>query len=127
MPTATCQNVLAAAARQNGLTLDGTPVIHSGDELHFLEGVASAPQFGLPLSAQPPTTAPCGQESNEDAGAADGATVWLVCPSMLDPTQGGIAKDAFLDVVRRPDGSPVDPRIAANFECLKEIGQFCHK
>jgi hypothetical protein len=127
MPTATCQKVLAAAARQNGLTLDGTPIIHTGDELHFLEGVASAPQFGLPLSAQPPTTAPCGQESNEDAGGADGATVWLVCPSMLDPTGGGIAKDAFLDTVRRPDGSPLDPRIEAAFDCLQKTGQFCHQ
>jgi hypothetical protein len=127
MPTATCQNILAAAGRQNGLTLDGTPIIRTGDELHFLEGVASAPQFGLPLSAEPPTTAPCGKESNGDAGGADGGPVWLVCPSMLDPTRGGIAKDAFLDTVRHPDGSPVDPQITANFECLQKTGQFCHK
>jgi hypothetical protein len=126
-PTATCQNVLAAAARQNGLSLDGTPIIHTGDELHFLEGVASAPQFGLPLRAQPPTTAPCGKESNEDPGGVDAAPVWLVCPSMLDPTGGGIAKDAFLDTVRRADGSPLDPRITASFECLQKAGQFCHK
>jgi hypothetical protein len=57
----------------------------------------------------------------------DGGAVWLVCASMLDPTQGGIAKDAFLDTVRRPDGSPVDARIAANFDCLQKTGQFCHK
>jgi len=118
---------LAAAARQNGLNLDGTPIVHTGDELHFLEGVASQPQFGLPLSAQPPTTAPCAKEANEDPGGADGGTVWLVCPSMLDPTDGGIAKDAFLDTVRRVDGSPLDPRIAANFDCLQGTGEFCHK
>jgi hypothetical protein len=126
-PTPVCQNVLANAALQNGLTLDGTPIIHTGDELHFLEGVASAPQFGLPLSAQPPTTAPCGKESNEDAGGADGGHVWLVCPSMLDPRFGGIAKDAFLDVVRRPDGTPLDPRIEKNFQCLQKTGNSCHK
>jgi hypothetical protein len=127
-PTATCQHVLAAAGRQNGLTLDGTPIIRNGEELHFLEGVASTSQFGLdPTKDQPPTTAPCGQESNEDAGGADGATVWLVCPSMLDPTGGAIAPDAFLDTVRRADGTPVDPQITANFECLQKTGQFCHK
>jgi hypothetical protein len=124
-PTATCQTVLAAAGQQNGLSLDGTPIIHSGEELHFLEGVASHPEFGLPLSAMPPTTAPCAQESNQDAGGADNGTVWLVCPSIPDPTRGGIAKDAFLDVVRRIDGSPLDPRITANFQCLQETGQFC--
>ena len=46
---------------------------------------------------------------------------------MLDLTRGGIAKDAFLDTVRRADGSPLDPRITAAFDCLKETGQFCHK
>ena len=92
IPTKTCQNVLAAAARQNGLSLDGTPIIHTGDELHFLEGVASAPQFGLPLSAEPPTSAPCGQEANEDGGGADAGPVWLVCPSMLDPTRGALPR-----------------------------------
>jgi hypothetical protein len=125
MPTATCQEILAAAGRQNGLSLDGTPIIHSGEELHFLEGVASHPEFGLPLSEMPPTSAPCAQESNEDAGGADNGTVWLVCPTIPDPTRGGIAKDAFLDVVRRSDGSPLDPRITANFHCLQEAGQFC--
>ena len=127
VPTQTCQNVLAAAARQNGLSLDGTPIVHTGDELHFLEGVASQPQFGLPLSAEPPTTAPCAKESNEDAGGADGGPVWLVCPSMLDPTGGAIAPDAFLDTVRRADGSPLDPRITAAFDCLQKTGQFCHQ
>jgi hypothetical protein len=127
IPTQTCQNVLAAAGRQNGLSLDGTPIIHSGEELHFLEGVASQSEFGLPLSAEPPTTAPCAAEANEDAGGADNGTVWLVCPAISDPTRGGIAMDAFLDTVRRVDGSPLDPRIAANFDCLQETGEFCHK
>jgi hypothetical protein len=124
-PTQTCQTVLAAAGRQNGLNLDGTPIIHTGDELHFLEGVASQGEFGLPLTAQPPTTAPCGAEANEDPRGADNGAVWLVCPAIPDPTRGGIADDAFLDVVRKSDGSPLDPRITANFNCLKETGEFC--
>ena len=131
VPTANCQKILAAAARQNGLSLDGTPIIHTGDELHFLEGVASQGEFGLRLSDEPPSDAngkviaPCATESNEDPGGADGGAVWLVCPAISDPTHGGIAPDAFLDVVRRPDGRPLDPRIAKNFQCLQKKGQFC--
>ena len=131
VPTANCQKILAAAARQNGLSLDGTPIIHSGDELHFLEGVASRGEFGLSLSDEPPSDtngnviAPCATEANQDPGGADGGAVWLVCPAISDPTHGGIAPDAFLDVVRRPDGRLLDPRIARNFQCLQKTGQFC--
>ena len=127
MATPTCQKIFAAAAKQNGLNLDGTPIIHTGDELNYMEGGGTMGEFGLPLSNEPPTTAPCAQEGKEDPGGVDDAAVWLVCPSMLDPTHGGIAKDAFLDVVRRIDGSPLDPRITANFQCLQETGQCCHQ
>jgi hypothetical protein len=124
-PTAVCQNVLSAAGRQNGLTLDGTPIIFTGEELHFLEGVATTPQFGLPVSAQPPPTQPCGNEGNLDVGGADGGAVWLICPTILDPRNGAIAPDAFLDVVRfAPTGKKLDPRFAANFACLQQTGQF---
>jgi hypothetical protein len=126
-PTPTCQMVLGAAANQNGVNLDGTPIIHTGDELNFMEGGGAQGEFGLPLSAEPPTTAPCTQEGKEDPGGADSAAVWLVCPAMSDPRFGGIAKDAFLDTVRRPDGTPIDPRISANFECLQKTGNSCHK
>jgi hypothetical protein len=135
-PTPTCQNILAAAGRQNGLNLDGTPIVHSGEELHFLEGVATCPsgnapcQFGLPGSAMPiplgqPGAAPCAQEGNLDPAGADGGAVWLVCPTIPDPTRGGIAKDAFLDTVHRANGLSLDVRITANFHCLQETGQFC--
>lgn len=124
-PTGTCNAILQAASAQNGNSLDGTPIIHTGDELHFLEGVASNPQFGLPLSAQPPPTQPCGTEGNLDVGGADGGAVWLICPTILDPRNGAIAPDAFLDVVRfAPTGKKLDPRFAANFACLQQTGQF---
>jgi hypothetical protein len=126
-PTQNCQKVLSAAVQQKGQSLDGTPIIHSGDELHFLEGVPGTPsEFGLdPTKDLPPTTAPCAAESNEDPGGADGGAVWLVCPAISDPTRGGIAEDAFVDVVHRIDGSPLDPRITANFNCLQATGKFC--
>lgn len=133
LPTPNCQAVMAIAARQNGLSLDGTPIIHNGEELHFLEGVAHSRQFGLdPITCKPgqtvcmpPTTAACATEGNLNAGGADGGAVWLVCPAISDPTHGGIAPDAFLDLVRRPDGRPLDPRIERNFQCLQKKGQFC--
>ncbi len=133
-PTATCQTVLAAAASQNGTNLDGTPIIHTGSELHFTEGVAQASEcvvstsnciFGLPLGAQPPLTAPCGAEGNLAVNGADGGAVWIVCPAIPDPTTGAITQDAFLDSVKLPSGRPLDPRITDQFNCLQQRGQFC--
>ncbi len=122
-PSPTCQKILAAASAQNGNSLDGTPIIHTGDELHFLEGVSTTPQFGLPVNAQPSAKAPCGNEGALDVGGADGGAVWLICPTMLDPRNGAIAQDAFLDVVRT-SGHQIDPRFGANFACLQSTGQF---
>jgi hypothetical protein len=126
VPTANCQKVLAAAARQNGLSLDGTPIIRSGNELNFLEGQPGLPpQFGLTAADQPPLSAPCAAEGKEDPAGGDGGAVWLVCPTIPDPTQGGIAQDAFIDTVRLPDGTPIDPRFTQTFQCLRDTGQFC--
>src|SRR5262249_8772315 len=134
-PTSTCRNMLAAASSQNGNSLHGTPIIHTGSELHFLEGAAHASEcvaststciVGLPLSAHPPPSSPCGNEGNLDVGGADGGAVWLICPTILDPRNGAIAQDAFLDVVRTGTGSQtLDHRFADNFQCLQQTGQFC--
>ena len=124
-PTAVCQNVLAAASKQNGNSLDGTPIVFTGEELHFLEGVASTGQFGLPVSAQPDPSQPCGNEGGLDVGGADGGAVWLICPTIMDPRNGAIASDAFLDIVRfGPGHTKLDTRFAANFACLQSTGQF---
>lgn len=37
-----------------------------------------------------------------------------------------IAPDAFVDTVRRRDGSLVDPEISRSFSCLQKTGQFCN-
>ncbi len=131
-PTSTCQTILAAAGKQNGFSLDGTPILHSGDELHFIEGVpGTPPQFGFSqrqtdalLQAQ--ATAPCGAEGAEAPNGTDGGPVWLVCPTILDPRNGAIATDAFLDVVRK-NGSPIDARFQASFSCLQSTGKFCNE
>jgi hypothetical protein len=131
-PTATCNTVLAQAASVNGTNLDGTPIIHTGNELHFIEGVpGTAPQFGFTqkqtndLLAAMAKTGPCGAEGNLDPGGADGGAVWLICPTILDPRNGAIAGDAFPDVVFTSSGTPLDSRIINNFNCLRKTGLFC--
>lgn len=107
--TPACRNALAAIAQNNGLSLDGTPIIKTGDELDGLE------------------TLGCAAEGNEDPGGADGGPVWLICPAIPDPRNGGIAPDAFLDVVRKRDGSVLDRGFLNNFNCLKNQGKFCNE
>jgi len=123
--TAQCHQMLTALGGKNGLTLDGTPIIKTGDELNFLEGsvVGSNPIPGF-LGTNPPSPA-CAAEGKEDTGGADGGAVWLVCPALPDPRNGAITLDAFLDQVHRPNGFPVDPALTVNFLCLQIFGAFC--
>jgi hypothetical protein len=123
--TAQCHAMLASLGNKNGLSLDGTPIIKTGDELNFLEGkiVGSNPIPGF-LGTNPPSP-PCAAENQEDTSGHDGGAVWLVCPALPDPRNGAIAEDAFLDQVRKPDGSPLDPAFTDNFECLQDFGAFC--
>jgi len=132
-PTSTCKQVLAQAAAQNGTSLDGTPIIHTGTELHFIEGVPNTPpQFGFSqaqtnaiLAAE--ATAPCGAEGQLDPGGADGGAVWLICPTIQDPRNGAIATDAFLDVVRLKNGNAQNVNLLNNFSCLQNAGKFCNE
>ena len=120
--TSSCKGALDFMASRNGLTLDGTPLVKTGAELHFLENNLQGNEGNeFPT---PPST-PCAQEGNLAADGTDKGAVWLICPSIPDPTQGGIAPDAFVDTVRRPGGSPLDPQITASFNCLQKTGQFC--
>jgi hypothetical protein len=123
--TRQCGQMLSALGNKNGLSLDGSPVIKTPDELNFLEGsiVGTNPIPGF--SGNNPPDPPCTAEGQEDTGGADGGPVWLVCPAMPDPRNGAITRDAFLDSSRRPNGLPVDPGLTANFLCLKYFGAFC--
>jgi len=123
--TSQCASLLASLGIKNGLTLDGTPIIKTADELNFLEG-AQVDTNPIPgFSGQLPPSPACTAEGQEDTGGADGGAVWLICPAIPDPRNGAIAPDAFLDVVRRQDGRPLDPAIARNFSCLQNTGRFC--
>jgi hypothetical protein len=107
-PTPVCKQVLSSLLAKNGASLDGTPIIKTPDELNNQ------------LEANN-----CGAEFQLDQGGADGGPVWLICPAIPDPRNGGIAQDAFIDTVVKPNGIPVDPSLTVNFACLKFLGRYC--
>ncbi len=57
----------------------------------------------------------------------DGGAAWLICPGIPDPRNGGIAKDAFLDVARLPNGNALDTVVLNAFSCLQNTGKFCNE
>ena len=120
--TPDCKAALAFLAARNGLSLDGTPIIKTGAELHFVENNLQGNEVN---DFPPPPSNACAMEGNLHVNGTDGGAVWLVCPSIPDPTRGAVASDAFVDTVRKPDGSPLDPQISASFNCLQKNGQFC--
>jgi len=104
----TCDNVFKTIGAKNGFNTDGTPIILTAHELND------------ELEAKG-----CGAEGQEAFDGSDGGAVWLVCPAIPDPRNGAIASDAFLDAVRNSNGSFQDQRLAQNFTCLQQTGQFC--
>jgi hypothetical protein len=104
----TCAKVYHDIGTKNGFNLDGTPIILTAHELND------------ELEANN-----CGAEGQEDPAGGDGGAVWLICPAIPDPRNGAIASDAFLDAVHNSDGSFQDQRLAQNFTCLQQTGQFC--
>jgi len=124
--TTQCRDMLTALGNKNGFSLDGTPIIKTGEELNFLEGT---PQDINPIPGflgQNPPNPPCAAEGQENTSGKDGGAVWLICPAIPDPRNGGIASDAFLDVVR-VNGVPLDGAFQANFLCLQQNGKFCNE
>lgn len=106
--TAVCKAQLADIASRNGLSLDGTPIVKTADELN------------VQLEANG-----CGAEGQEDVGGADfPAAIWLICPAIQDPRAGAIAPDAFVDQVRKPNGFPLDINFTINFLSLQIFGVF---
>jgi hypothetical protein len=104
----------AILAAKNGLNLEGWPIVKSGDDLNNgLEAFTGINGQG------------CAEEGKQAVDGSDGGPVWLICPAIPDPTNGAITMDAFLDQVRKPNGSPLDPSFTSNFNCLKFSGQFC--
>lgn len=125
--TTQCNQMLAALGQKNGINLDGSPIIKTADELNFLEGavVGSNPIPGF-LGTNPPNP-PCTAEGQEATDGSDHGAVWLICPAIPDPRNGGIAPDAFLDVVRVKSGNALDSGFQNNFSCLQQTGKFCNE
>jgi hypothetical protein len=109
-PTQQCGSILAALGQKNGFNLDGTPIIKTADELNNQ------------LEANH-----CGAEGQEAVDGTDGGAIWLICPAIMDPRNGGIAKDAFLDVVRLANGNAQSTALLNNFSCLQNTGKFCNE
>ena len=113
-----CGPVYRAIGNKNGFNLDGGPIVLTATELNvFLEGHTDA--LGNPH--------PCGAEAKEDFTGQDKGAVWLVCPAIPDPRNGGIARDAFLDVVRLSNGNAQDTFVLNAFSCLQQNGKFCNE
>jgi hypothetical protein len=106
-PGAVCGPIFTSLKAKNGTSLDGTPIIKTADELNNQ------------IEANG-----CGAEGKLATNGADGGAIWIICPAIIDPRNGAIARDAFLDTVKKPDFTPLDPAFNANFLCLQQVGQF---
>ena len=125
-----CVPMLRQLSSMHGNNLDGTPIVLTANELNFLEGKNVGAQPLGPNFPNPPSFPDgegCMQEGRVDTSTSSldfPAASWLICPAIPDPRNGAIASDAFLDQVRKPDGTPLDPRLTNNFHCLQTTGHF---
>ena len=95
------QKALADLQKKNGLALDGTPIIKTTSD------IANLASKGLvTLSTR-----------------NDGLR-YAVCPEIRDPRRGGIAPDAFINPLRKPDGSFLDSAFSTNFASLQKTGEW---
>jgi hypothetical protein len=99
------RKALSDLTKKNGLALDGTPIIRTMSELEnlFSKGFA-AKRFRNPDGSEGP--------------------MYGICPVVKDPTNGGIATDNVLNVVRKPDGTPLEPYFVQNFISLQTTGRW---
>ncbi len=103
--TAAGQQALAELAADNGLDLDGTPLVRTKSEVLGLQ------QKGLVTIETPPV----------------GFGRWFFCPVLKDPQGGEIAPDAHLTIVEQADGSPLaaEREIFDLFHCLQSTDEPC--
>jgi len=99
------QAALNDLARRNGLDLDGTPRIRTVGDIDNLFSKGLVTKLTAPLN--------------------DG-TRYAICPVIKDPTDGGIARDQFLAITTRPDGTPLEPAFLRNFNSLQATGRWAN-
>jgi hypothetical protein len=103
--TADGRKALKDLEKKNGLSLDGTPIIKTLSDLDKLISKGFAARRL--------------RKADGSEGPAYG-----ICPVIEDPTDGGIAPDAFLATVRRADGTPLEPAFLRNFLSLQTTGDW---
>src|SRR5215204_14866 len=101
------RKALADLQQKNGLALDGTPIIKTLSDLNNLlsKGFAQK-RFRNPDGSEGP--------------------MYGICPVIKDPTNGGIAPNDTLGVVRKPDGTPLEPELLRQFESLRTTGRWAN-
>lgn len=108
-PNSEAKKILSDIAGKNGKDLDGTPIIKTKSDLDKLT------QAGL---------------VTQQVRKLDGSQgwIWSICPVIKDPTDGGIANDAFLAMPTDANGkpNPVEEHLQRDFECLKNTGNWCN-
>jgi hypothetical protein len=92
-------------ARKNGRDLDGTPIIASVTDIDNLFRKGYVTKRTRPLTD---------------------VLHYSICPVVKDPRNGGIARDQFLAITRKADGTPLDPKFLADFNSLQATGQTTH-
>lgn len=103
--TAEGQKRLNDLARRFGRDLDGTPIIGTVSDLDNLF------QKGFVTKRTRPLT---------------DVLRYAICPVIKDPRNGGIARDQFLAITRKPDGTALEPQFLADFNSLQATGQPAH-
>lgn len=101
------QKALADLQQKNGLALDGTPIIKTKSDLeNLLSKGFAAKRF-------------------RNADGSEGP-MYGICPVIKDPTNGGIAPNDTLGLVRKPDGTPLEPEFQRQFDSLRTSGRWAN-
>ena len=102
LTTSDGQKTLNDMARRNGRDLDGTAIIATISELDnlFSKGYVTKQTRGLSDTLR-----------------------YAICPVIKDPRDGGIARDQFLAITRKPDGTALEPEFLDNFNSLQTTGR----
>ena len=100
--TAEGQKIMRDMAEKNGRDLDGTAIIATASEIDNLFSKGYITKTTRPLTD---------------------LLRYSVCPVVKDPRDGGIAKDQFLAITRKADGSALEPEFLENFQSLQTTGR----
>ena len=102
LTTSDGQKTMNDMAARNGRDLDGTAIIATTSEIDNLFSKGYITKTTRPLLDP---------------------LRYSVCPVIKDPRDGGIAKDQFLAITRKPDGSALEPEFLENFQSLQSTGR----